>query len=169
MGVPGYETTLGDFSPAGAEANAQLARNTLNELNIAPLENDSDRRAKEVMVEDIDADLESHDRGEHFRRLNILHSPMQSIRMVFDHMPKVSLEEWSNIATRLSNVPEALSGYEETLREGARRDLVSTVRQTKGCADQAQIWSGSTDNPSFFLNFMSDYEASELKSAATNS
>ena len=169
LGVPGYETTLGDFSPAGAEANAQLARNTLNELNVAPLENDSDRRAKEVMVEDISADLESHDRGEHFRRLNILHSPMQSIRMVFDHMPKVSIEEWSNIAIRLSNIPEALSGYEETLREGARRDLVSTVRQTKGCADQARIWSGSTDNPSFFLNYMSDFEASEFKSATVKS
>ncbi len=37
LGVPGYETTLGDFSPAGAEANAQLARNTLNKLNGAPL------------------------------------------------------------------------------------------------------------------------------------
>ena len=137
LGVPGHETTLGDFSPAGAEANAQLARNTLIELKVAPLENDSDRRAKEVMVEDIKADLESHERGEHFRRLNILHSPMHSIRMVFDQMPKNTLSEWENISERLSKVPEALSGYTDTLRQGVKKGLVSTTRQSQACATQA--------------------------------
>ncbi len=157
LGVAGYETELDDFSPAGADSSADLSRTTLQEINSAIVLNDSDRRAKEVMLEDIVAELEAHERGEHFRKLNILASPLQSIRMVFDHMPKESEEDWANIASRLKKVPDALHGYQNTLKEGVKRNLVSTTRQTRGCIAQSKIQSGKSNHPSFFSSLIKSY------------
>ena len=165
LGVPGYETELGDFSPNGPESNYKLSIDTLEKLNSAQIRNNKDRIAKEVMVEDIKADIESYEREEHLRKLNILHSPPQSIRMVFDQMPRESETDWSNIAERLSNVSNALSGYTETLREGMRKDIVSSMRQTKGCAEQAEVWSGSKTGKSFFDSLAINFRESNVNSS----
>ena len=169
LGVAGYETELGDFSPSGADAAADLSRNTLKELNSAVILNDNDRRAKEVIIEDIAVDLSAYERGEHFRKLNILASPLQSIRMVFDHMPKESEEDWANIASRLAKVPDALHTYQNTLAEGVRRKLVSTTRQTQGCITQSMVYSGKPNKPSFFASLAKSFDTLRLSSGPLES
>ena len=169
LGVPGYETELGDFSPEGAAANYKLSVDTLKKLNSATVQNNEDRIAKEVMVEDIEADIESYRRDEHLRRLNILHSPVQSIRMVFDQMPRESETDWSNIVGRLTNVSAALSGYTDTLREGIRKNIVSSIRQAKGCAEQAEVWGGSKTGKSFFDSLAKNFKESNIDSSSIES
>ena len=177
LGVPGYESELGDFSPNGLSVNADLARDTLKELKSVSIDNDADRRAKEVMTEDLEADLDSYQRGEPFRTLNILSSPLQNIRMVFDYMPRENQEDWENIASRLSKVSGALKGYKETLRQGIRDNLVSTKRQTIECSKQALTHSGRSPEPSFFTelensynesNFLSESLRSDIRSGVAN-
>lgn len=162
LGVKGHETDLGDFTPDGNNKNASLAKHTLEELIAAPIQSDDDRRAKEVMIEDIETELSLYKEGEHYRSLNILHSPMHSIRMVFDQMPKNTLSEWENISERLSKVPEALSGYTDTLRQGVKKSLVSTTRQSQACATQASTWAGSGISPSFFSNLLIEFKNTNI-------
>ena len=169
LGIPGYEKELGDFSPDGISESANLARNTLTKLKDVPIENDADRRAKEVMEEDLKADVDSYERGEPFRKLNILSSPLQNIRMVFDYMPQESTEDWENIASRLSKVPDALNGYKETLRHGINEDLVSTKRQTSECSKQALTHSGRTHSTSFFTDLLDSFNQSNISSESLGS
>ena len=169
LGVPGYEKELGDFSPEGLFESADMAQNTLKELETVPVDNDADRRAKEVITEDLEADLESYRRGEPFRKLNILSSPLQSIRMVFDYMPRENQEDWENIASRLSKVSGALNGYKETLRQGIRDNLVSSKRQTIECSKQALTHSGTSGEYSFFTELENSYNESNLLSESLRS
>ena len=166
LGITGYEAELGDFTPEGSKRNAELVKNTLRELEPqAPLTH-RDKIAKEVMVEQLSIDLALYEMGEHYRDLNIMHSPLQSVRMVFDQMPRTTEHEWENIAERLKGIPAALNDYKKTLSDGVSRGLVSTVRQVTGCAEQAQTWSGSNNQASFFSTLIKDFSLSDIKSNA---
>ena len=150
LGVKGYGTELGAFSPDGNNKNASLAEHTLKELELAHIESDDNRRAREVMIEDINTEFRLHKVEEHHRPLNIFHSPMHSIRMFFDQMSKNTTAQWENISERLSKVPEVLSGYVFTSREGVeKKSWVSSVRQNRSCAIQAATWSGADEASSF--------------------
>jgi uncharacterized protein (DUF885 family) len=77
---------------------------------------------------------------------------VQGVRDGFDLMPTKTAEHWSNIAGRLSAVPQALAGYTETLRAGiasgrtpARRQVELAVAETAGLADP---------EASFFTSFV---------------
>ena len=60
LGIKGHETNLGDFTPEGNNKNASLATNTLKALITAPIQSEDDRRAKEVMTDDIETELRLH-------------------------------------------------------------------------------------------------------------
>ena len=165
MGIPGHERELTDFSPDGHAARAALERETLAALDAAPVEDDRDRVAREAMAESLRLSAELHDAGERFRSLNILASPLQSLRRVFDLMPRESEEHWSNIAARLAALPAAVEGYRRTLDAGVERGMTSTQRQATECAKQAATWSGAGGAPSFFDGLAADFEASDAASA----
>ena len=164
LGITGHETKLGDFSPEGSTRNAELVKNTLLDLGSQSPLTHRDKIAKEVMVEQLSIDLALYEMREHYRDLNIMHSPLQSVRMVFDQMPRTTEHEWENIAGRLNRIPAALNDYKKTLSDGVSRGLVSTVRQVTGCAEQAQTWSGNNDQPSFFSTLVKDFSLSAIKS-----
>ena len=52
------------------------------------------------------------------RDLNVIASPAQDMRDMFDLMPTETTEDWATIATRLGNLPGGIDGYIETLRAG---------------------------------------------------
>ncbi len=167
MGVPGHDAQMSDYSPDGADAIAALARETLTALFDAPLEGERDRVAREGMLERLELDIELHDAGEQLRDLNILASPLQSIRACFDLMPRESEEHWRNVAARLLLVPRALSGYRQTLEEGLRRGLRGTRRQAEQCATQCEVWSGQREGASpFFGTLIEAYDAAGVGSEA---
>ena len=164
MGIPGHETELTDFSPDGHEARAALERGTLAALAAATVEDDRDRVAREAMSGSMRLSGELYDAGERFRSLNILASPLQSLRRVFDLMPRESEEHWSNIAARLAALPAAVDGLRQTLDAGIERGMVSTQRQASECAKQCATWSGAAGVPSYFDGLAEAFEESDVAS-----
>jgi len=166
LGIPGHETEMPDNSPAGDAAQAELDRSTLVELGKAEPENDSDRIAREVMAEELETTLESYDAGEQYRTMNILHGPFQTARQIFDLMARESNEDWDNIAARMSQVPETLISYRETLEEGVDRGQTTSRRQVAGVIEQAKVYSGQGGSPSFFDGLVSAYDETRLSDGA---
>src|SRR6266545_2154958 len=140
-GIPGHDDALTDFSEAGFTARVELERRTLAALaEVAPAD-DAERAAVESMTERLGLHVEQHEAGWLTSDLNVIDSPLQTVRMAFDLMPQEGEEALRNIARRLAAVPEALGQYRETLRRGAAEGRVSARRQVIACARQCADWA----------------------------
>ncbi len=161
MGVPGHDAEMTDFSPDGLAARHELQRENAAALRVAPVEDEADRIARDVMVERLDLALEMYAANTHLSELNILHSPTQSIRSSFDLMPRANSDDWANIAARLRAVPDALAGVRATLDHGAAQGFSAAVRQCRGVAQQCDVYGGAREEQrSFFRSLLDAYEAS---------
>ncbi|MHA7281067.1 DUF885 domain-containing protein [Arthrobacter sp. MDT2-2] len=129
LGIPGHETEYQDYSPAGIDALADAARNTLRLLDGLQPADDTDAVTVDAMRERLGLDLEIHDAGLGYAELNNIACPAQNIRAIFDLMPTATAEDWGNIAGRMANVPGAIDGYIASLRAGRERGLVAARRQ----------------------------------------
>ncbi len=140
-GIPGHDDALTDFSEAGFTARVELDRRTLAALaEVAPAD-DAERAAVESMTERLGLHVEQYEAGWLTSDLNVIDSPLQTVRMAFDLMPQEGEEALRNIARRLAAVPEALGQYRETLRRGAAEGRVSARRQVIACARQCADWA----------------------------
>jgi uncharacterized protein (DUF885 family) len=148
-GIPGHEHELTDYSPSGAAARADLARETLRALAAAPVDTEGDRLASFVMRERLQVAIDQYEADERLRDLRVIGSPVGSIRSVFDLMAYDTPEDWEVVRARMARVPDALASLEASLREGMARGVVAARRQALACAQQAETWSG--DAP-FFRN-----------------
>ena len=165
MGVPGHDHEMNDFSPEAAEAEAERDRATLAELNSTPIEDDRDRIARDAMIDSLSLSLDLHDASEHFRSLSMIHSPVHSVRQIFDLMPRASEEDWANIASRMALIPQGLDSYRRTLDVGLRRGLVVAKRQARETAEQCDVWIGAAEgHESFFRGLVSAFDQSGLDS-----
>lgn len=135
IGIPGRHGEYGDYSPAGAEARAEATRATLRRLEAAEVVDEIDRVTKDDLGATLALDLAAHDAGFHLRDLNVLASPATGIREIFDLMPRETEQDWSDVASRLSGVPDAVGGYITTLREGIARGVVPARRQAIAVAE----------------------------------
>ena len=152
LGIAGHDEDLDDFSPAGHAAYSDLRRQTLNDLAHAIPIDDIDRVTIAAMQERLGLAGETYTAGLDQMSLNVLASPLQAIRDIFDLMPTDTDEHWMTIAARMAKVPVALDQYVESLRFAAIRGLVSPRRQVEACADQcAQL----TAEDGYFANLLS--------------
>ncbi|GGI47106.1 uncharacterized protein (DUF885 family) [Agromyces flavus] len=138
IGRTDHDHRLPDFSPDGHAARIEAKRAALAALRAASPADDVDRITVADLGSELDLDLESDAAELHLRDLNVIASPAQDIREVFDLMPTDGTPEWERIATRLGAVPGAIDGYIETLRLGIRRGVVPAVRQVREVAVQAR-------------------------------
>ncbi len=167
MGVAGHDDRLTDYSPEGAAALVQLCKDLLRDVKAAQPEGERDRICKDTVIDEQSLAIELFDAGEYLRNLNTMFCPVQSIRMVFDLMPKATEDDWRNIATRMAAVPHALQQYRKSLNEGLRRGLVAARRQTEGAAKQAETWAGvKEDHKPFFTTLMEGSDKAGVKSTA---
>ncbi|MES4905449.1 MULTISPECIES: DUF885 domain-containing protein [unclassified Streptomyces] len=147
LGVPESARRLPDFSPAGQEALADLARTTLDRLGEAEVrpgaDSDIERRCARLLRERLTAELAVHDAREHLRAVSNLHSPLHAVRGVFTVMPTETEDDWAAVAARLRAVPAALEGYRASLAEGLRRDLPAGPRQVSTVTGQLDEWIGT--------------------------
>src|SRR6266700_3360750 len=118
-----------DYSPDGFAERDEPARATLRAMQAASVMSERDRIAADVLREDLETGVELHETGEHLRKLNIIASPVQYVRMCFDMMPTDTEADWDVIAARLALVPEALATFQASLTEGASEGLVAARRQ----------------------------------------
>ena len=146
------EGALDDLSPDGLAEQATLATSTLAAADAAPAATDAERVAREVLVERLRLHLDRYDAGDLHSSLNVIASPVQDVRMLFDLLPRVTDEDYADMARRMAAVPEALAGYRQSLLDGVRRGRVSAVRQVDKCAVQCDTYSGAAAdaNTGFF-------------------
>jgi uncharacterized protein (DUF885 family) len=125
LGVAESSRRLPDFSPAGQEALAELARATLAELDAAEqlpgADTDTERRCGRLLRERLTAELAVHKADEGLCRVSNLFSPPHSVRDVFTVTPAETDEDWAAIADRLHAVPASLGSYRESLALGLER------------------------------------------------
>ena len=136
LGIAGHDEDLDDFSPAGHSAHSDLRRKTLDALTRATPVDDIDRVTIAAMQERLGVAEETHAAGLDLMSLNVLASPLQRIRDIFDLMPTETDAHWVTLATRLTKVPAALDSYVESLRAAAAKGMVSPKRQVEACAAQ---------------------------------
>lgn len=170
-GVTGHDTQLTDYSPEATEARAEHVRATLRALAALPRASEADRLAADVMGDRLQVASDLYDLGEHLRDLNVLGSPVQHVREVFDLMPTDTEEDWATIAARVARVPDALDGLRAAYDEGIASGLVSARRQVVGCIRQAEVWSGTdaAGTRPFFVGLAGQLDAAGIGTDALRS
>jgi len=136
LGRPGREGEYGDHSPAGAAAYADAARAALARLRaVRPVDTTDEVTARDLGRE-LELVLDRFDAGCHLGDLDVIASPAQGIREVFDLMPTGTEQDWAWVAARMRHVPGAIDGYLESLRAGiaagrvpARRQVAAVIAQ----------------------------------------
>ncbi|NLA08973.1 MAG: DUF885 domain-containing protein [Microbacteriaceae bacterium] len=147
-----------DQSPAGHDALAAAARRTVAALAALEPVDDVDVVTKTDLSSELGLMLEQHDAKVHLRDLNVIESPAQQLRSVYDLMPKDTEEDWTTIARRMRALPEAIDGYVETLREGIRAGVVPARRQVTEVITQIARY---TDGDGFFATFAAEASPAE--------
>ena len=118
-----------DFSPAGADALVAAGRAVISELGTLDPVDDVDRVTKEDITATINLEIEKHDLGFQLRDVNVIASPVQGIREIYDIMPTDTEGDWANISSRLNSADTAIDQYIETLRVGIAKGIVPAKRQ----------------------------------------
>ncbi|WP_405646693.1 DUF885 domain-containing protein [Streptomyces uncialis] len=159
LGVRASSSALPDYSPAGQEGLAELARRTLAGLEAAEArpgaDADIERRCARLLRERLTAELAVHDAHEGLRAVGNMHSPAHSVREVFTLTPADTDEDWAAIAARLRAVPGALAGYRESLGLGLERELYAGPRPTATFVEQLAEWTGpDADGLTWFEQFV---------------
>ena len=171
FGVPGHEEKLTDYSPEGHAARAELYERASRDLDSIQPSDDAERIAKAVFRERASVEVELHEAGLDTASLNVIASPVQHIRQVFDLMPTKTADDWTTVAHRLSQVSDALANVRTALSFAADRGQVSALRQITKVAEQCDVWAG-TRGMSFFERFVGGAEQvagaphAELRAAA---
>lgn len=145
LGLSGGEDRLDDLSPAGLAAVDQLNRDTLRALDAASPSVPGDDLAREVLVERLQVQRDLYDSGWAHADLNVIDSPVQTVRMIFDLMPTGTDAEAAAIAARMAAVPAAFAGYRQSLLQAAGAGKVAAVRQIDKCAEQCDTYAGISE------------------------
>ena len=100
---------------------------------------DVDRVTISALRNRLELDEEIHAAGLDEMSLNVIASPLQDLRDVFDLMPQDTEANWTTFATRMTKLPAALGQYREALLAARDQGRVAPRRQvTEGiqqCAD----------------------------------
>ncbi|WP_454051311.1 DUF885 domain-containing protein [Cellulomonas sp. Marseille-Q8402] len=157
LGIAGHDHEVTDLSPAGHEARTDAARATLLALDGHAPSDAVDEVTLAAMRERLGLQVELHEAGETLADLNVIASPVQGLRDVFDIQDSDGPDAWAAIAERLSGLPRSGAGYAESLRLAASRGRVPAVRQVREALAQAEELADPSS--SFFTSFVDGPEA----------
>jgi uncharacterized protein (DUF885 family) len=153
LGTHPGDDRVPDLSPAGQQAQDDLARAVLAGLPAAHVRDDDDRRCARLLRERLEAQLAVSDAGEHLRAVRNLFGPHQQVRQLFVLMPTATPQDWECVAARLHRVPVAYQGYVASLAEGSARGLHAASRQVATVVAQLDDWSAG-QHGSWFHDFV---------------
>ncbi|MGO3310861.1 MAG: DUF885 domain-containing protein [Brevibacterium aurantiacum] len=175
-GAKGFD----DFSPAGLAAANDLTVETLAKLTevekTAELD-DVDLVTIDAMRDRLTVERDYFDAGLKHSSLNVIESPLQSIRDAFDLMPTDTTADWETIATTMEAVPTSVAGYQESLALAKSRGQVAARIQIEKVIEQArtlaepgsnfdQLIAGATDVPSSLREQLSTHAEAARESFA---
>ena len=153
IGLPGRLGEYADFSPAGHDAMLAAESAVIVELEAATPRDAVDQVTKTDLLAELRLSAEAHAAKLHERDVNVIASPAQGIREVFDLMPTSTESDWATISEKLGNLPAAVDGYIETLRRGiadgvvpARRQVLETAAGMRRHADPGGFFFEFTGN-----------------------
>lgn len=169
MGLPGFDHLMADYSPESADAFHSDSLLALRAMEAAEPANDRERMCRDTFLDEARLSVEQFESREHLRDMNVLFSPVQNVRSIFDLMPQDSVEQWENIASRMEKIGDALAGYRQTLDIGRSEGLVTSQRQVNGCAEQCGVWAGEGDNAPFFDSLVNALAASNISDDSLSS
>ncbi|TFC82835.1 DUF885 domain-containing protein [Cryobacterium sp. TMT3-29-2] len=141
---------FGDYSPDGLDRGVDAARSFIARLDAATAVDDVDVVTRTDLRSSLALDLESSEAGLPLRDLNVIASPAQGIREVFDLMPTDTVADWDTVSARLHALPAAIDGYIQTLRLGIERGSMPARRQVREVIQQARRHAA---NDGFFAEF----------------
>lgn len=144
-GITGHDDRMPDLGADGFLAQAELDRATVARLGATAACDEREQVAKDAMLERLSLAVEFYDAGEATSDLNVLASPLQSVRQVFDLMPVQGAQAHRDLAARMAAVPRAYEQLSRTLLDSARAGRVSARRQVLACAEQCAGWSAPKD------------------------
>jgi uncharacterized protein (DUF885 family) len=150
VGSPIGADKLDDHSPEAHATYAAEAQKILTELRATEPTDETDRVTLDAMTEDLSLTIELHETCLYSRDLNVIASPAQGIRDVFDLSPTATVADWENLASRMNAVGESLAGYQRSLQEGIAAKDAPARRQVVANIDQA-LEIASSDG--FFVKF----------------
>ena len=152
VGLPGADQgTFSDYSPAGIAEDAELIRSTLARLDALTPEGDDDAISAAALRERLELDIELFNAGELTGEINVIASPIQNIRDIFDLMNTETSEDWRTIARRLTAVATALDGYKESLLARVAGGPAIPERQVLRCAEQCDALADSSSSSFYKL------------------
>ena len=149
LGAAGHDAQMTDLSPAGVDERADAGRALLRELDGLEPADEVDEVTVAAMRERLGLEIEIHDAGLAYGELNVIASPPQSVREVFDLMPTGTEQDWATIATRMSLLPQALAGYVEGLHRAMAQGHPPARRQVEAVATQCDRVADAQDG--FFV------------------
>jgi len=149
LGRPGRESDYADHSPDGVGALADATRSVLDRVRATAVEDQTDTVTKAELIRTLELELEQIEAGFWQRDLNVIASPAQGLRDIFDLMATDTADDWGHVAKRLHHLPAAMDGYLDSLRIGIAAGNVPAIRQVREVAAQARKQTG-TD--SFFAD-----------------
>jgi uncharacterized protein (DUF885 family) len=158
FGIPGHDDRLPDYTPEWWASVSELRRRTLHALDAADTVDTTDRVTVAAMRSELGVVEELHALGLDESRIDVLASPLQGIRDVFDLTPTATADNWATVARRLHAVPAAIDGYITSLRFAAERGVVSPRRQVEAGAGQCADNVGSEG---FFAKFAAEAAPTE--------
>ncbi|MEN9748203.1 MAG: hypothetical protein RLZZ603_895 [Actinomycetota bacterium] len=143
IGRPGGEDKLDDESPAAAAKSASKAAEVLRQLAATEAADDTDRVTKDAMQRTLQLGIDTYDAGLWRRNLNVIASPAQGIREIFDLSPTATEQDWVHLVGRSNAVDGAISGYIETLREGIKANDTPARRQVAAVLEETKQWASA--------------------------
>ncbi len=138
IGYPGGEGDMDDYSPEALAQEQTDIKAVIAKLEALTPADDIDLVTKEAMLFSLKGEIATYDSGLAFRSLNNIASAAQGVRDVFDISPTATVEDWENLASRMSKVGESLRGYARSLEEGAKRNDAPAARQLTEVIKQAE-------------------------------
>ncbi|MEY4311148.1 MAG: hypothetical protein RLZ71_1074 [Actinomycetota bacterium] len=149
-GFPGGEDKLDDNSPEANEHFYQLQKDLLAKLEPMQPTDKIDEVSKDALVSSLKLAIELHESGLWKRDLDVISSPAQGIRDIFDLSPVATENDWSNLNKRMRAVESAIDGYIETLRLGIRDNDTPAIRQVNWVVNDLDNITGADG---FFQKF----------------
>jgi len=164
---------LDDVSPEAHSNYIQEAKKVLAKLNEASVSDETDQVTLDAMTADLLLSVEMHEASLYRRDLNVIASPAQGIRDVFDLSPTATDKDWENLAARMHAVRGSLDGYQRSLREGiaakdtpARRQVIANIEQALAIAAKDGFFVKFAESAKSDSGELPDSLKTELASAA---
>lgn len=169
---PSFATYIGrdigkdKIDDASPEAHARYVgemRKVLIELDGAKPVDKVDEVTLDALRENLTLGVEIAESGLWKRDLDVIASPAQGFREIFDLSPTATEDDWKNISARLSAIPGAVDGYIRSLKEGIAANDAPARRQVEWVLNEVKELAGKE---SFFTKFASGAKAGESELSA---